>query len=244
MNPAYRLLLLSSSRTAGSGFLEHARNDIRQFLDGRVRRAVFLPYAAVSVSYDDYLERVRPWFAQFDCAVSGLHRAADIAQALSDADLIVVGGGNTFRLLHELYRYELLDRIRERLAGGASYLGWSAGSNVACPSIRTTNDMPIIWPPLCDALHLVPFQINPHYTDQHPPGHQGETRAERIAEFTTLNPGMLVVGLREGSALRVENGKVHLLGPHAARIARGANSWDVAPGDCIETGLRPDDEKQ
>jgi dipeptidase E len=196
------------------------------------------------MSYDDYLERVRPWFAQFDCAVSSLHRSADMKQALSEADLIIVGGGNTFHLLHEMYRHGLLDRLRERLAGGASYLGWSAGANVACPSIRTTNDMPTIWPPACDALHLVPFQINPHYTDQQPPGHQGETRAERITEFTALNPGMTVVGLREGSALRVENGKVHLLGPHAARIARGTRNWDVAPGGCIEYAVPPDDEKQ
>lgn len=241
MNPAHRLLLLSSSRTAGTGFLQHAQNCIRKFLDGRVSRAVFVPYAGVRFSYDEYTERVRAWFMQWDCEVNGLHRAADPLQTLADADLIIVGGGNTFRLLYELYRCDLIGALRGRAAEGAAYIGWSAGSNVACPSIRTTNDMPIIWPPACEALDLVPFQINPHYTDVHPSGHQGETRAERLAEFTTLNPDVPVVGLREGSSLHIEAGKIRLLGEQSARISRGAHSWEVAPDSWLDELLEQTD---
>ncbi|MGH8373347.1 MAG: dipeptidase PepE [Gammaproteobacteria bacterium] len=237
MNPVQRLLLLSSSRTADTGFLQHARQDIGSFLNGSVKRAVFLPYAGVRFSYDEYTARVRDWFAQLDCEVHGLHRATDLAQELSRADLIIVGGGNTFHLLHELYRHNLIGTLRSRISKGIGYLGWSAGSNIVCPSIRTTNDMPIIWPPSCEALDLVPFQINPHYTDAHPSGHQGETRAERLAEFTTLNPDIPVVGLREGSSLHIETGKIHLLGKQPARISRGAHSWDAAPDSRIDEML-------
>jgi dipeptidase E len=230
MNPVYRLLLLSSSRTAKTGFLQHARQDIDRFLNGEVKHAVFLPYASVRSSYDEYTGRVQDWFGQLGCEVHGLHRAADFVQELSAADLIIGGGGNTFHLLHELYRHDLIGALRRRISEGIHYLGWSAGSNIACPSIRTTNDMPIIWPPSCEALDLVPFQINPHYTDTHLTGHQGETRAERLSEFMVLNPDIPVVALREGSALQIEAGKIRLLGEHTARISRGERNWEAAPG--------------
>jgi dipeptidase E len=123
-----------------------------------------------------------------------------------------VGGGNTFRLLQCLHETGLLDAIRERVLAGMPYLGWSAGSNVACPTIRTTNDMPVVEPPSLDALNLLPFQLNPHYSDYHPPGHRGETRAERLAEFVALNAGVPVLGLREGSILRREGERLTLLG--------------------------------
>lgn len=243
MNLAYRLLLLSSSRTADSGFLEHAQPHITRFVDGRVRHAAFLPYAAVRISYDEYTKRVSDWFARLGCTISGLHQVDDVPRALAAADCIIVGGGNTFHLLHELYQHELIGPLRQRIAEGAAYISWSAGSNVACPSIRTTNDMPIIWPPNCEALGLVPFQINPHYTDAHPSGHQGETRAERLAEFNVLNPRVPVVGLREGSVLQVQNGKVQLLGNHPAHVSRGTQSWEAAPGSWLDDILSHDDGK-
>lgn len=233
INPVHRLLLLSSSRTADTTFLQHAQHYIRRFLDGRAHHAVFLPYAGVRFSCDEYTARVREWFAPLGCTVNGLHQSADPVRALSQADAIIVGGGNTFQLLHELYRLELIAALRRRVAEHTPYIGWSAGSNVACPSIRTTNDMPVVWPAACEALGLVPFQINPHYTDTHPAGHQGETRAERLAEFTILNPDMPVVGLREGSALHIEDGHVRLLGEQPALICRGNRSWQAAPDSLL-----------
>ena len=131
------------------------------------------------------------------------------------------GGGNTFNLLGQLRRQGLLDVVARRVRAGAAYLGWSAGSNLTCPSICTTNDMPITDPEGFDALGLLSFQINPHYTNAHPPGHRGETRAQRLAEFCTLNPTMPVLGLPEGAALRVRGDKVSLIGPHDAPLFQG-----------------------
>lgn len=233
MNTAQRLLLLSSSRTANSGFLEHSRTHITHFLHGRSRHAIFVPYAAVRFSCHEYTTRVRDWFAELGCTISGLHQAANPEQSLAEADVIIVGGGNTFHLLHELHRLGLIETLRRRIQQGASYIGWSAGANIACPSICTTNDMPVTWPPTCEALGLVPFQINPHYTDAHPDGHRGETRDERLAEFTTLNPDMPVVALREGSMLCVEDGKVRLLGEQSARILHGTQNQELLPGDWL-----------
>lgn len=142
-----------------------------------------------------------------------------------------MGGGNTFNLLGQLRRQGLLDAVARRVRLGTPYLGWSAGSNLACPSICTTNDMPIVDPEGFDALGLLSFQINPHYTNAHPPGHRGETRAQRLAEFCVLNPSMPVLGLPEGSALRVRGDVVTLLGPHEAPLFLGQQEPRVyAPG--------------
>jgi dipeptidase E len=142
-----------------------------------------------------------------------------------------VGGGNTFRLLAELHRLGLLDVIRGRVRGGLPYLGVSAGTNVACPTIKTTNDMPIIQPPSFDALDLVPFQINPHYLDPDPNStHKGETREDRIREFLEENETP-VIGLREGSALLVDGNSVTLLGEKSARLfRRGAEPVEMESG--------------
>lgn len=238
MNAAHRLLLLSSSRTAGTRFLQHAQGYLETFLDGRVRNAIFIPYAAVQRDHDEYAGYVAEYFRHLGCRITSLHRSSNPGRALLDGDAIVVGGGNTFQLLSTLYRESLIEPLRKRIAEGIAYVGWSAGSNIACPSIRTTNDMPITWPPHCEALGLVPFQINPHYTDSHPSGHQGETRAERLTEFTAINPRIPVVGLREGSALQIEQGKVHLLGEQTARIFHGAQSWDAPPDSWLNELLQ------
>ena len=177
-----------------------------------------MPYAAVTFSYDDYVARVADALDGLGLEIAGVHTASDPAAAVRQSEAVLVGGGNTFHLLRACYRYGLLDAIRERVAGGAPYVGWSAGANLACPSIRTTNDMPIVEPPSLDALGLVPVQINPHYTDAHPDGHQGETRAQRLAEFVAANPESSVVGLPEGTAVRVDGGSARLLGDGAARI--------------------------
>lgn len=223
-----RLLLLSSSRTAGTEYLEHARDYLRSFLNARARTLLFVPYARVSKNYDDYLERVRANFAAIGYEVTGLHSFGDPAQAINEAEALVVGGGNTYQLLRELYAHKLLTAIRQRVQAGIPYVGWSAGSNIACPTICTTNDMPVVWPERCEALNLIPFQINPHYTDAQLPGFQGEARAERLQEYVHANPKVPVVGLREGSALRIEANEIQLLGLYTARLFTPAATREIS----------------
>lgn len=214
---ARRLLLLSNSRDPEGRFLVHWRAALEAALAG-VRRAVFVPYAAVTVPLDAYAERVAGVFEPFGVTIEPLHRAGDPVAVLRGAAAIIVGGGNTFQLLNCLTRIGGLPAIRDRALAGVPYIGWSAGALIACPTIRTTNDMPIVEPPRLAALGLLPFQINAHFTDAHPPGHQGETRAQRIAEFLVLNPGQQVLGLREGSALRVRDRVMELIGSAGARL--------------------------
>ncbi|MEP0546140.1 MAG: dipeptidase PepE [Rhodothermales bacterium] len=234
-SPHRRLLLLSNSRNAGQGYLEHATDTLRDFLGSERKRVLFVPYAGVRISYDDYAANVSAAFEPAGYAVDPIHEADDAARAVDEADAIAVGGGNTFHLLRETAQRGLLARIRARVNEGVPYVGWSAGSNLACPTICTTNDMPIVEPPSFDALGLIPFQINPHFTDAHPPGHQGETRSERIAEFCVANPTMPVVGLPEGTTLRVEGDRLTLLGDAPARVFLGQQEpTEHAPGDSLQ----------
>jgi dipeptidase E len=230
--PARRLLLLSSSSVEGAGYLDYYEGEIKDFLGAGVKRVLFVPFAGVNRSYDEYAEVVRERFRRMGYELDSVHESPDAAAAVRAAEAVAVGGGNTFHL-------RLIEVIRERSLAGMPYVGWSAGSNVACPTIRTTNDMPIVEPPSLAALGLLPFQINPHYTDAHPPGHHGETRAERIAEFTKANPGVYVVGLREGGVLRVEGGGISLRGGREARVFRhGDEPREYAPEDSLEFLLR------
>ena len=201
------LLLLSSSRTPAGYFTDYLP-EIRDFTRG-VKRAAFIPFAAVGLPWDEYGARVR------DALGFELELVQNPKHIVS-TDLIVVGGGNTFQLLHECRRRGLLQAIRRRVRAGARYLGWSAGANLACPSIRTTNDMPIVDPGRLDALGLLPFQLNPHYLSVSIPGHHGETRDQRLAEFARVNPQLRVLGLPEGDWLRVSGKRVTLGGPHPA----------------------------
>jgi len=230
-----RLLLLSNSTNYGQGFLEHGKGPIKTFLGPAVPRVLFVPYAGVTFSWDAYAEKVRERFRQMGYELESVHESDSPVQAVQEAEAIAVGGGNTFHLAFHLYQAGLLEPIRERVLAGIPYIGWSAGSNVACPSIKTTNDMPIIEPPRFEALNLVPFQINPHYLDTHPAGHQGETRDDRIAEFVEINPDMFVVGLREGSILQVEDEHLTLLGGKKAKIFRkGQAPFEVSAEDSLQ----------
>jgi dipeptidase E len=231
-----RLLLLSSSRVAGvAGYLDAYAEHIAAFLGAGCRAGVFVPYAGVTVGHDEYAARVAERFGEWGYALASLHGADDPAGAVLRADAVVVGGGNTFKLLADLQANGVLGAIRARVAAGMPYVGWSAGANIASPTLCTTNDMPIAMPLAFGALGLVPFQINPHYNNGLPPGHMGETRDQRLAEYLALNPQMTVVGLREGSALAVEHGQVRLLGPHTARVFRhGAEPLEIEPGDVTE----------
>jgi dipeptidase E len=237
-----RLLLFSNgSELIGDEPSEFARLALGDFLGAGVRRVLFVPFAAVVRSYDEYAERVRERLGPLGLGVDSLHEASDARAAAEAAEAVVVGGGNTFHLLRGMYEAGVVEAIRARVEAGVPYVGWSAGTNVACPTIMTTNDMPVVEPPSFAALGLVPFQINPHYTSEVLPGHHGETRDERLAEFVHANPGVRVVGLWEGTALRVEGPRVALLGGKPARLfARGEEPRDLAPEESFDFLLRTD----
>jgi dipeptidase E len=227
-----KLLLISSSLVHGYGYLDHAEPELRRVLDG-VRSIAFVPFA--QHDHDDYTARVRERMSAMGFEVTQLRDRADVERA----EAIFIGGGNTFRLLKALYERDLLDAIRMRVKSGMPYVGSSAGTNVATPSIRTTNDMPIVYPPSFDALGLVSFQINPHYLDADPSStHQGETREQRIREFHEEN-ATPVVGLREGSMLDVRDALVTLVGSARARIfRRGQEPAEIETGSRLDFGVR------
>ncbi|WP_409364499.1 dipeptidase PepE [Burkholderia sp. Bp8998] len=211
-----RLLLMSSSRVGELGYLAHAREQIDLVLEGRAKRVLFVPYAGgITSTYDAYEAMARPAFEQGGFEFESIHRQ-DPHRAIAGAEAIAIGGGNTFALLKRLYDERIVDAIRERVNDGMPYIGWSAGGNVACPTIRTTNDMPIVQPPTLRALGLIHFQINPHFISGKPPGHNGESREERLAEFLAINPGEHVVALPEGTALLVDGAAGMILGSQAA----------------------------
>jgi dipeptidase E len=215
-----RLLLISNSTNPGEPYLDYPKNNIKEFLGSRPVNALFIPYAAVTFSFDSYEEKVKERFREIGHDVVSIHRFKDPFEAVQKASAIVVGGGNTWKLLKMIQDNNLIEIVRQKIVGGTPYIGWSAGSNVACPTIRTTNDMPVVEPDSLRAFNLIPFQINPHYLDANPAGHAGETREQRIEEFIEANQGIFVAGLREGTMLRLEDGKLSLSGPRRVRVFR------------------------
>jgi len=228
------LLLISNSTHFGRGYLDHVEDEIRDFL-GSTKSILFIPYALHD--QDGYAAKALERFKDFGYELTSIHKSSDPARALKQADSIFIGGGNTFRLLNRLYELELLEPIRQRVAGGMPYIGASAGSNVAGPTIKTTNDMPIVEPPSFTALGLVNFQLNPHYLDSDPKTtHMGETREERLLQYLEDNDTP-VVALREGSLLRIENEKVLLKGFTRARIfQKGIEPMEIEPGTEVVFG--------
>lgn len=225
------LLLLSNSRNSGADFLAHALEPLAELLSGRTR-GVFLPFANVLPGWDATTERVNAALAPLGVTVTGAHTLADPAAALDAAEFVLVSGGNTFRLLAEARARGWLAPLKARVGAGLPYAGWSAGANLAAPTIATTNDMPIVDPHGFDALDLVPFQINAHYTDRVIEGHGGESREQRLREFLALNPERVVLGLPEGAWLRCSGGRIALVGGIPAALFRhGAAVVTVAPGD-------------
>jgi dipeptidase E len=218
------LLLLSNSSVYGRGYLEHALDSIGDFLGSR-RTVHFVPFALAD--HQGYTERAAAVFSQFDATVTGLHAVPDPQAALREAEVVFVGGGNSFRLLKALHDYNLIEVVRRRVeAGELSYMGSSAGTNMACPTIRTTNDMPIVKPPSFESFNLIPFQINPHYIDPDPAStHMGETREKRIHQFHEEND-VAVLGMREGAWLRREGPKLTLCGTTGARLFRPGQAED------------------
>lgn len=227
-----RLLLISNSTNPGEPYLDYPRNNIKEFLGKKPVMALFIPYAAVTFSYETYEEKVNERFREIGHEVTSIHRFKDPVAAVEKADAIVVGGGNTWKLLKTIRDNRLIDVIREKVISGTPYIGWSAGSNMACPTIKTTNDMAIVEPDSFNALNLIPFQINPHYLDVNPEGHAGETREQRIEEFIEANPGMIVAGLREGTMLLREENRLSLIGKRRMRIfKKGDQPVELNPGD-------------
>ena len=233
---ARHLLLISNSTQPGQSYLEHCAGEITAFL-GDVRAVLFVPYARHDL--DTYAATARSSFATLGFKMTSVHDAYEPVAAVRAAEAIFVGGGNTFRLLDRLYRLGLVDAIRDRVAAEARYVGTSAGTNVAGPTIKTTNDMPIVYPPTFEAIDLVPFNINPHYVDRDPDvPHGGETREQRIAEFHEEDPRP-VVGLREQAMLLVDGDTVELRGGAAgARVfRRGRQAHEYRPGDRLDALL-------
>ena len=226
-----KLLLISNSTNAGEEYLKYPVENIGRYLQG-VCEIVFVPYAAVTFSYDEYERKVQKRFDEIGIRVRSVHRAADPRKAIREAEAICVGGGNTFALAKKMQEQGLMTAILRKIKEGTPYVGWSAGSNVCCPTICTTNDMPIVEPQSFKAIGAVRFQINPHYLDANPEGHAGETREQRILEYIEANPRRYVVGLREGCMLRLENGRLELIGSRPMRIfKKGIEPFEVKAGD-------------
>lgn len=227
-----RVLLISNSTLYGSGYLDHAEGEIRDFL-GNTGEVLFVPFALYD--RDAYASMARERFQKMGYGLKSIHTTTDAQQAVNSAEAIFIGGGNTFRLLKSLYDTEILEAIRQRVAEGIPYIGSSAGSNVAGPTIKTTKDMPIVQPPSFDALGLVPFQISPHFLDPDPNStHMGETQEERILQFLEENDTP-VAGLREGAMVRAENGAHILKGSSGARIFRkGHEPVETKPGETLD----------
>jgi dipeptidase E len=232
MSQSKRLLLISNSKQFGKGILDHAEEELRSIL-GSVSRVLFVPYAPKD--RDEYARTIGERLLQMGYGVDGIHRALDPRKAVESAQALFIGGGNTFRLLKTLYENRLLEVIRNRVESGMPYIGSSAGSVVTCPTIRTTNDMPIVEPPSLAALGLISYQLNCHYIDADPNStHMGETREVRLREFHEENE-IPVLGIREGSMLRLENGTAVLKGTTGGKLFRhGEAPLEIAPGSVVD----------
>ncbi len=213
------LLLISNSTNVGEPYLEYCKQRIADFLKAKkVRKALFFPFAAVTFSYDEYEQKVSDKLLPLGIEVDSIHRHSDARKAVAEAQAIVVGGGNTFHLLKSIQDLGLVEMVRQKVLAGTPYVGWSAGSNLTCPTICTTNDMPIVEPQSFNAFNLIPFQINPHYLDAHPEGHGGETREQRIMEYLAANKNRYVAGLREACMFYVEGNKLRMDGQRTLRV--------------------------
>jgi len=219
------IIIASTSTVHASGFLEYLLDDLEGHFNN-VGTVLFIPFARPSgISHDDYTLKVKSAFNKIGKLVKGIHEYQDYNEAVNNAEGIFVGGGNTFVLLQQLYKNNLIPLIQDAIENGTPYLGTSAGSNICGLTINTTNDMPIVYPPSFKALSFVPFNINPHYLDPDPNSkHMGETRETRIQEFHKFNT-QPVIGLREGSFLLVQGESITLKGNLSARIFE----WNKTP---------------
>ncbi len=231
-----KILALSSSRSGNEAYLETASSLIKKFLGDRSLKIAFIPFALVSKNYEEYVNNVSAALKDlpYKFNLANHHNAKNI---IEQSDVIMVGGGNTFKLLHDIYEAGILEIIRNKINTGTPYIGWSAGSNILSPTIGTTNDMPVIQPQSFKALNVFPFQTNPHYYNQKPEGFNGETRNQRLFEFISMNPLLKVIGLPEGSALQLQNSELKFIGSHTGILFSAdtnnaePNTKQILPGE-------------
>lgn len=234
-----KLLLISNSTLHGGSYLDHCSDEIEKLLKNK-DSIIFIPYARPGgISHSAYTKIARKRFEKIGKTIKGIHEFESPKKAIEEAEGVFIGGGNSFVLLNGLYKAEIINLIQEKVKQGMPYIGTSAGSNVACVTIKTTNDMPILYPSSFDGLKLVPFNINSHYIDPEPNStHMGETRETRIKEFYVYND-QYVVGLREGAMLHIIEDTVTLKGSTGARIfSKKSDPIEYKPGDSLDFLLK------
>jgi dipeptidase E len=212
------VLMLSNSTMPGTPFFTWPKPWVKDFLGNDTKKLLFIPFAAVAFSFDQYEINVKEAFRSMGYAIESIHHYSDKHAAIEQAEVIIVGGGNTFALLSRMYDDNLMEAVQKKIFSGTAYIGWSAGANLACPTIMTTNDMPVIQPLSFDALNLVPVQINPHYHELKFENQGGETRKERLEEFLLMNPSRKVIGLPEGMLLQRNDENLVLRGNGVAKL--------------------------
>ncbi len=217
------LLLLSNSTNPGQPYLDWPMDYIDRFI-GNISEALFIPYAGVSFSYDDYEQKVQEALSMRGIKIKSIHHFDDPVEAVNQAQAIIVGGGNSFHLLDQVQRLGLVEPLQRKIKrDNIHYIGWSAGSNLACPTVKTTNDMPIIEPQSFNALNLIDFQINPHYTERTIEGHGGESRLMRLEEYSAIND-IPVLCLPESCGIRIDKSGTRLLSSEPVKlISSGGN---------------------
>ena len=228
------VILASTSTLFGGNYLEYLKSEIAELYKG-VDEIIFIPFARPSgMSHDDYTQKAKDFFSELNIKVSGLHEFDDKVQAVKDAKAFFTGGGNTFLLVKTLHELNAMEVLSEEVRNGKPYLGCSAGSNIGGQNMKTTNDMPIVYPSSFECMGLVPFNINPHYLDPNPElKHNGETRETRILEFLTQND-LKVVGLREGNWIRILKDKITVEGAETTRIfEKGREPYEVSSGTSL-----------
>ena len=204
-------LLISASSYQDTGYLRHCKNWVKDFLgESGKEEILFIPYAGVRRTNDEYEQKVIDRLKNKN--IKSIHHYEDKISAIKNANSIAVGGGNTFMLLYTLYKLNLIEPIKEAVANGAKYFGWSAGANIAGKTMMTTNDMPIIMPKSFDSLNIFPYQINPHFISGKLAGHNGESREERLEEFLIANPKDTIYALPEGTALLIADNEAEVIG--------------------------------
>jgi len=233
-----KVLAFSSSRIGNSGFLEKAAPVINQFIGSKATNIAFFPFAAADKKYEEYGSAVKKGLKNSTLKIN-LVLPKNAVSVIEKADAILVGGGNTFKLLHDIYELNLLKMLRDKANGGTPFIGWSAGSNIISPTISTTNDMPIIEPKSFKALGLFPFQVNPHYFNKKIIGFNGETRDQRLEEVLKINPQISIVALPEGSYLKLENNLLQYFGEsigflfNSEKNKKGFVKTKINPGENI-----------
>lgn len=228
------IILASTSTLFGETYLSYLRAELVKLYED-VNEIIFIPFARPGgISHDDYTAKAAGFFQELGIKVKGLHEFEDKVAAIEKAQGFFTGGGNTFLLVKTLHELNLMKALKENIENGKPYLGCSAGTNIGGLNMKTTNDMPIVYPPSFDCMGLVPFNINPHYLDPQPElKHNGETRETRILEFLTQN-NIKVIGLREGNWIRRINDKITLEGNLQARIfEQGKAPYEIGPGSTL-----------